>query len=36
VPAKIFKETDLWVKTKTPVLVLRTNNEIPHELKQDD
>lgn len=29
VPAKIFKEADLWVKTKTPVLVLKTDNEIP-------
>lgn len=24
-----FKEQELWVKTKTPVLVLRTDNEIP-------
>lgn len=31
VPAKFFKESELWVKTKTPVLVLRTNNEIPKE-----
>jgi hypothetical protein len=31
VPAKFFKEADLWVKTKTPVLVLKTNNEIPKE-----
>lgn len=31
VPAKFFKEADLWVKTKTPVLVLRTDNEIPKE-----
>jgi hypothetical protein len=29
VPAKHFKDADLWVKTKTPVLVLRTDNEIP-------
>lgn len=29
VPAKHFKETELWVKTKTPVLVLKTDNEIP-------
>jgi hypothetical protein len=36
VPAKIFKETDLWVKTKTPVLMLRTNNKIPREPKQSD
>jgi hypothetical protein len=31
VPAKFLKETEVWVKTKTPVLVLRTNNEIPKE-----
>ncbi len=31
VPAKFFKEADVWVKTKTPVLVLKTNNEIPKE-----
>lgn len=31
VPAKFFKEADLFVKTKTPVLVLRTDNEIPKE-----
>lgn len=29
VPAKFFKEAELWVKTKTPVLVLRTDNQIP-------
>jgi hypothetical protein len=29
VPAKHFKEANAWVKTKTPVLVLKTNNEIP-------
>jgi hypothetical protein len=29
VPAKHFKEAELWVKTKTPVLVLTTDNEIP-------
>lgn len=29
VPAKFFKEADLWVKTKTPVLVLHTDNLIP-------
>lgn len=29
VPAKHFKEADLWVKTKTPVLMLKTDNEIP-------
>jgi len=31
VPAKQFKEADLWPKTKTPVLVLRTDNRIPKE-----
>jgi hypothetical protein len=31
VPAKAFKEADVWVKTKTPVLVIRTDNEIPKE-----
>jgi hypothetical protein len=29
VAAKYFKEADVWVKTKTPVLVLKTDNEIP-------
>lgn len=29
VAAKHFKEVELWVKTKTPVLMLRTDNEIP-------
>lgn len=29
IPAKHFKETELWVKTKVPVLMLRTDNEIP-------
>jgi len=33
VPAKFFKEADVWVKTKTPVLVLKTNNEIPKDEK---
>ena len=31
VPGKAFKEVDVWVKTKTPVLMLRTDNEIPKE-----
>lgn len=31
VPAKHFKEADVWVKTKTPVLVLHTDNKIPKE-----
>ena len=31
VPAKFFKEADVWVKSKTPVLVLKTDNQIPKE-----
>ena len=31
VPAKHFKEAEVWVKTKTPVLILRTDNEIPRD-----
>lgn len=31
VPVKAFKEADVWVKTKTPVLMLRTDNSIPKE-----
>ena len=31
VPAKHFNEVGLWVKTKTPVLMLRTDNEIPRK-----
>ena len=31
VPAKHFKEAELWVRTKTPVLVLRTDNTLPKE-----
>jgi len=34
VPAKHFKEVDLAVKTKTPVFMLRTDNEIPRESKK--
>jgi hypothetical protein len=34
VPAKSFKEVDLFVKTKTPVHMLRTDNEIPREKKR--
>lgn len=29
IPARFFKESDVWVKTKTPVLLLKTDNEIP-------
>lgn len=31
VAAKHFKEQQVWVKTKTPVFMLRTDNEIPLE-----
>jgi hypothetical protein len=31
VPAKFFKETEVWVKTKVPVIILKTDNEIPKE-----
>lgn len=31
VAAKFFKEQGLWVKTKEPVLVVRTDNRIPKE-----
>jgi hypothetical protein len=31
VPGKFFREVELWVKTKTPVIVLRTDNEIPKD-----
>ena len=29
--AKIFKEHKIWVKSKEPVLVVRTNNKLPNE-----
>ena len=32
VPARIFKEHNLWVKTREPVLVLKTDNAIPMDL----
>ena len=31
VPAKFFKEADVWVKNKIPVLVIKTDNVIPRE-----
>ncbi len=31
VPAAAFKEADVWVKTKVPCLVLRTDNAIPKD-----
>ena len=33
--AKIYKEHKIWVKTKEPVLVLRTNGKVPREEQQD-
>ena len=29
VPARNFKDVEVWVKTKTPVLVLTTDNRLP-------
>lgn len=29
IPGRYFKEAAVWVKTKTPVLMLRTDNRIP-------
>ncbi|MES2692031.1 MAG: hypothetical protein V4773_01070 [Verrucomicrobiota bacterium] len=31
VATKYFKEAEVWVKTKNPVLVLKTDNEIPKD-----
>lgn len=31
IPAKHYKEAEVWVKTKEPVIVLRTNNQIPKD-----
>ena len=31
VPTKFTKEVDIWIKTKTPVLVVTTDNEIPRD-----
>lgn len=31
VPAKYFREADLWIKTKIPVLVIKTDNIIPKD-----
>lgn len=30
IKAGMFKEADVWVKTRTPVLVVKTSNEIPN------
>jgi hypothetical protein len=31
VPAKLLREAEVWVRTKTPVIVLKTANQIPKE-----
>jgi hypothetical protein len=36
IPAKHFKEANVWVKTKVPVLMLKTDNEIPLEATDKD
>ncbi len=36
IPAKHFKEANVWVKTKIPVLMLKTDNEIPLEATDKD
>lgn len=36
IPAKHFKEANVWVKTKIPVLMLKTDNEIPTEATDKD
>lgn len=36
IPAKHFKEAGLFVKTKIPVLMLKTDNEIPTEATDKD
>lgn len=36
VPAKHFKEQQVWIKSKIPVLMLRTDNEIPMEKSEKD
>jgi hypothetical protein len=34
IPAKHFKEQQVWIKTKCPVFMMTTNNEIPTEAKE--
>lgn len=36
IPAKHFKEANVWVKNKIPVLMLKTDNEIPTEATDKD
>lgn len=33
--AKIYKEQKVWVKTKEPVLLIRTNGKVPKEAAQE-
>ena len=34
IPAKHFKEQQVWVKTKAPVFVMTTDNNIPRETRE--
>lgn len=36
VPAKHYRESEVWIKTKDPVLVVRTNNILPKEATSDE
>jgi hypothetical protein len=36
IPAKHFKEQQVWISTKTPVFVITTDNEIPMEKSDKD
>lgn len=35
-PARIAKEQQVWIKNKEPVLLLRTNNQVPMETKEGE
>jgi hypothetical protein len=34
IPAKHFKEQQVWIKTKAPVFVVTTDNQIPQEVRE--
>ena len=34
--AKIYKEHKIWIKTKEPVLIVRSDNKIPRETKTEE
>ena len=34
--AKIYKEHKIWIKTKEPVLIVRSDNKIPREAKTEE